>query len=350
MASHDSAQPPKDVLDAWSISNATITPITVGLINRSYLATRGTERFVLQRLHPSFSAAVHLDIEAITKHLENKGVGTTRLLPTQSGALWQEAHDGIWRLLRHVEGLVHSEVRDQQVAHAAGRAVADFHHALLDLKHTFHNVRPGVHDTLLYLNKLQILLRAHRLDPEMEPFVALSKAILMHGKQLPLEPPLPQRLIHGDLKITNLIFDPACPEVRAIIDLDTLARGTLDAEMGDAFRSWCNPKGESNVAAEIDVQLFAAAVTGYAQGSRDWITDSEVHALRPGTERIALELASRFCIDGFEDSYFGWDASRFASRREHNLVRTQSQLSLAASIRENRDALDREVARAFRVH
>ncbi len=46
-----------------------------------------------------------------------------------------------------------------------------------------------------------------------------------------------------------------------------------------------------------------------------------------------MELAARFCTDALEESYFGWDASRFASAAEHNLVRARAQLSLARSIR-----------------
>jgi hypothetical protein len=135
--------------------------------------------------------------------------------------------------------------------------------------------------------------------------------------------------------------------VLALIDLDTLAHGTLATEMGDALRSWCNPGGESAPEAQVDVALFAAAVEGYAEGSLDWITGAEIDTLRPGAETIALELASRFCTDAFEDRYFGWDATRFASRREHNLVRARSQLSLARSIHARAGELDAAVRRAF---
>jgi len=190
-------------------------------------------------------------------------------------------------------------------------------------------------------------MKEHKANPGVAPFVPLAETILEHGERLPAVGGLPRRVVHGDLKISNLIFDPDLREVRAIIDLDTLAYGTLATEMGDAFRSWCNPAGESNDNTEIDVTLFAAAVQGYAEASQSWITEAEVKALRPGTETIALELASRFCTDGFEDNYFGWDASRFASRRAHNLVRARSQLSLATSIRSRAAELDEEVARAF---
>jgi hypothetical protein len=60
-----------------------------------------------------------------------------------------------------------------------------------------------------------------------------------------------------------------------------------------------------------------------------------------GLEVVCIELAARFCVDAFDDSYFGWDPARFPSRRAHNLVRARGQLALALDVRAHRaDALD----------
>lgn len=40
---------------------------------------------------------------------------------------------------------------------------------------------------------------------------------------------------------------------------------------------------------------------------------------------VALELAARFMIDVVEGTYFGWDNTRYKSRRENNLVRAEAQ-------------------------
>jgi hypothetical protein len=56
---------------------------------------------------------------------------------------------------------------------------------------------------------------------------------------------------------------------------------------------------------------------------------------------MCIELAARFAVDAFDGSYFGWDPSRFPSRRAHNLVRARGQLALGLSVRAQRsDALD----------
>lgn len=102
-------------------------------------------------------------------------------------------------------------------------------------------------------------------------------------------------------------------------------------ELGDAWRSWCNPVGEDGVDARLDLDLFAAAVRGYRSG-RD-VAAVEAEALVDATERIALELASRFCRDVVEDRYFGWDPARYPTRAAHNASRAEGQLRVAQSAR-----------------
>jgi hypothetical protein len=66
-------------------------------------------------------------------------------------------------------------------------------------------------------------------------------------------------------------------------------------------------------------------------------TPEELASVVLGLETVCVELAARFCVDFFEDRYFGWDPARFSSRRAHNLVRAHGQLALSRSVREHRD-------------
>jgi Ser/Thr protein kinase RdoA (MazF antagonist) len=182
------------------------------------------------------------------------------------------------------------------------------------------------------------------VDPLLLP---LADAILARGRALPDLTRLPIRIIHGDPKATNLLFAPDAPVARALCDLDTLAHGTLAVELGDALRSWCNATDESDGGARVDAAIFEAVLIGYAEGAAGGLDPAEIDAIVPGVETIALELASRFAADVIEDRYFGWDASRFSSRIEHNLARTRAQLALAESIEAQRGTLEAIVRRAF---
>jgi len=339
---------PAAVLDAWGVRDASLEPISVGLINRTLVATRGDERLVLQRLHPVFAATVNLDIAAVTAYLAEKGVPTPRLVPTSSGALWVEAEDGVWRALTYVPGRVVATATGPAMARAAGALVARFHRAVSDLVHTFHFTRPGAHDTAEHLAHLVVAVGAYEGHDLFEATRPVAERILAHAASLPEIPALPTRIVHGDLKLTNLVFDDELREALALVDLDTLAHGTIATELGDALRSWCNPRGESDPSAEIDVRLFAAAVAGYAGEAPGLLSDAEIASIAAGTETLTLELAARFCADALEERYFGWDAGRFPRRGEHCLVRARSQLSLAESMRARREELGGIVAAAFR--
>ena len=58
------------------------------------------------------------------------------------------------------------------------------------------------------------------------------------------------QLVHGDLKISNLIFDAAGKAV-GIIDFDTLLVHARAIDLGDALRSWCNWTAEDDRAAGL---------------------------------------------------------------------------------------------------
>ena len=167
---------------------------------------------------------------------------------------------------------------------------------------------------------------------------ALAREILDVARDLPAMPDVPRRHVHGDLKISNLIFRSG-PRGVALVDLDTLGKGTLAFELGDAMRSWCNPHGEDAGLVKLELPLFAAAIGAFREVADSITTDVERRSVVVGFETVCVELAARFAVDVFEDRYFGWDPSRFASRREHNLVRAAGQLALARDVRAARDEL-----------
>ncbi len=324
--------PSPEVLDAYGFGHAVLTPVTSGHINVTYFVQRGEQRWVLQRLHPIFGAEVCSDIEAVTLHLADAGVPTPRLVRTHFGALFIRDRDGgIWRALSYVEGVTHDRAESPRLCAEAGILVGRFHAALASFARPFGHQRAGVHDTARHLARLRDAMdsqRAHSCYAEVAP---LAREILERTTGLRSFANLPLRVVHGDLKLTNIVFTSA-GDALALIDLDTVARMPLPLELGDAWRSWCNPHGEDNPACRFELDYLHAAVDGYGRHTRGLLTAAEREALPAAIYLIALELAARFATDALEERYFGWDKERFARASEHNVVRAQSQLQLARSI------------------
>jgi len=133
-----------------------------------------------------------------------------------------------------------------------------------------------------------------------------------------------------------VMFRPG-PRAVCLLDLDTLGRQTLAFELGDAMRSWCNPHREDHRVAYFDLAVFTAAMRAWRDVAGALASREELASVVAGLETACVELAARFCVDVFDDSYFGWDPDRFGSRREHDLIRARRQLELAASVRERRE-------------
>ena len=305
-----------------------------GLINQTYLLEENDgPRFVLQRVNPMFPVVINDNIEAVTAHLDSRGVSTPRLIRTAGNKLCLDLGEGgIWRLFNHMPGISFEVIDTAAQAGAAGAMVGRFHRALDDFDKPRSGLRVGVHDTARHLGRLGDAVAAHaghRLHAVVAP---LADALVAGAASLPPLPRMPDRICHGDLKFNNILFagtsGAAAQTPLCLIDLDTVGPMALAFELGDAWRSWCNRNGENQPVAALDMEVFRESLAGYRRGLGRALTEAERTALLLGVEWVSLELGARFAADALHESYFGWNRERFAGRGEHNLVRAQGQWSL----------------------
>ena len=343
--------PDATVLDAFGLASEPLERAASGLINPTwFVRARDGAELVLQRLNPIFPAEVNLDIEAVTGHLAAKGIATPRLVGSRYGKLWLE-HDGaVWRVLTRIDGSTRDALESPAQAREAGRVLAEFHRALSDLEHDFRSRRLGVHDTARHLETLRDALDEHRGHPDFAAVRPLADQVLALAAELPALPAMPDRIVHGDPKISNVMFATSGDRALCLIDLDTLARMPVALELGDALRSWCNPATEDAPEARFVRPFYAAAIKGYASASRGLLGPQEWGAIADGTLTITVELAARFCADALRERYFRWDESRYASSSAHNQARTRAQLKIASTLRAELPALRELGARAFGDH
>jgi Ser/Thr protein kinase RdoA (MazF antagonist) len=307
-----------------------------GLINATWRIEDGDRRYVLQRVNPIFSLAVHENIEAVTARLAERGLETPRLCRTREGELYVDLGErgGRYRLMTLVEGETLDVCPSPAHAESAARVAARFHSALDGLRHDFAPLGFPFHDTPRHFADMDRAIEVHRDHPRHAEVVAIARRLHeIRATWTPL-PRVPDRVVHLDLKFNNVLFrgDRAC----CLIDLDTVSRGPLWVELGDAWRSWCNRRREHEEAAELDVAVFEASAGAWLETVELELSAAEIESLGHALERISVELSVRFAADVLEESYFAWNAELFESAAAHNLGRARGQLSLHDQARETR--------------
>jgi len=340
-----------------------IEPLGHGLINDTWLvATDAVERprAVLQHINrrafPEPARVMH-NLGVLLDHARRRPRGEMRLpgiVPTRVGSDWfEDERGGFWRMLEYIEDSYAVErVREPRLAHELGAALGWFHDMTADIEPARLQVaRSGFHDTPRYVARLHEGMRAAD-DPvkdtgvrECLGYVANHEARAGILQQARARGELAVRIVHGDPKIDNVLFDSSSHRAVALVDLDTVQPGLLLHDLGDCLRSACNSAGESPgdpLAARFDLDLCRAVLEGYGTRAATQLGAGDRALLPEAAWLIAFELGVRFLTDHLlGDPYFRVEF------RGHNLQRARAQLRLAADIGAKTDALRRLVDEIF---
>ncbi len=300
-----------------------------GLINHTYWVRTGEEQFVLQRLHEIVSTEALEDMRIVTAHLAERGMRVPNLMRTGDGQIVVRGDGGgRWRLYPFIAGRIFDAIESNEMAMEAGRIVGEMHRHLRGLSLEPKGSIEHFHDTGYVLDRLRGIVTKlpgairHIAEDVLTtvPGIILTEDTALERKQV----------IHGDLKISNILFDEAGRAV-GIIDFDTIMRHFRAIDLGDSLRSWCNRTSEDDPQATFDVGTFRAAMIGYGRGWGAPVREDEKRIFLRATIQITYELASRFLIDVVCDNYFGY-RKPYTSRRAANIARALGQYHLAKTI------------------
>lgn len=327
------------------VSAESLSVLGQGLINDTFLVRGESFRFVLQRINQAVfpdPAAIMANLKVLNAHVLRQARSTNdcrlpELIPTLLGDdLYRDVEGECWRAISFIENtrnLVVLESPDQ--ASEVGRALGCFHRWVHDLPvGCMQDTLPGFHVTPRYLARLDQVLDEHS-SPERTADLdeALAFVARHRGKAPVLEEALRQgwlkpRVIHGDPKLDNVLFDRQGTRAVSLIDLDTVKPGLLQYDLGDCLRSCCNTARLGSTAPEgFDLTLFSAIMQGYLNEAQDVLTPADQEYLHDAVWLLPFELGLRFLTDHLQgDVYFK------VEQPGDNLVRALAQFRLARSI------------------
>lgn len=256
-------------------------------------------------------------------------------VPTQAGEwLYFDAAGAPWRGLAYLDNTyaVEQSTSPAQTRQAA-EAVGIFLRGLEGLStETLQPALPGFHDSLARFGHFEAAVANNPVDrlslvAKEVTFVRDESAVFHLVKKLEF----PERVVHTDPKIGNLLFDSRTHAVVAVLDWDTIMPGAIPADFGDMVRAMACTEGEDEAdfsLVDLDETLFQALAEGFLPPLKDVITPLEIDNLVTGARWIILEQMMRFLTD-----FINGDVYYKTAYAEHNLVRARNQMALYQAVK-----------------
>ena len=327
---------PLNIALQFSHSVLNIQPLGNGLINDTYLVSTDVKPFVLQRINKQVfpqPEQIMANLLVLTQHIEQANDKQTtlkipQLLKTETNNnFFCDGQDNYWRALSFIDNTESLEtIGNLAQAQQVGFALGQFHrltHSLDSAK--LYDTLPGFHITPGYLDHYQQAKNQSKIpeDAYCADFIAHYQYIV-HDLELAKEQGLLSlRVIHGDPKLNNFLFDKTSKRIVSIIDLDTVKPGLIHYDIGDCIRSCCHTTATD----EFNLETCRILLSSYLKEMGSFFSEYDYQFLYPAIRLIPFELGIRFYTDYLEaNRYFK------VTEPEQNLRRATGQFLLCASV------------------
>ena len=332
-----------------------ITELKGGHINSTYLIKMPEAQYILQQINNDVFVSpfgmMH-NIQQITDHIRKKviydGKNPNRcvlnIVKTTYDQVLCVRDSEYWRCLQYIDNsTAYEHIESPAMFEEMGRVVGEFQ----DLLEGFHTrildeTIPHFHDTPYrfkhFLNTVKIdsCNRAADVKEEID-FIKSNRQIYPTIVKWIDAKIIPRRVTHNDTKPSNVLIDDTTGKALCLIDLDTVMRGSLLYDYGDALRIGCStaPEDEQDLSkVDINLEMFESFTRGFLKAIKSTITPNEVKGLFLGFKIITCEIAMRFLDDYLDgDNYFK------IAYENHNLVRARCQIQMVKAI----DAKEKEI-------
>ena len=325
-------------------------PLHRGHIHDTYVSTWSTRLGPRQFLHQRINDRVFRDVEGlmhnvqrVTQHLSETAptaaseLTALELVLARDGAAFVRREDGPWRTYHFIENTTSFDrPRDATMAFEAARAFGDFL-ARLESRPASElcETIPRFFSSPYRLEQLDAARAADvagrvRLASRELAFVESRRQLVPIMEDGLASGLIPPRIVHGDTKLNNVLFDRETLRPRCIVDLDTCMPGYALYDFGDLVRFTAATAAEDERdlgLVDVDVELYRALADGYLAGAGAALSSIERELMPTAARLVTLTIGMRFLAD-----YLAGDVYFKTHFDDHNLVRARVQFALVAAM------------------
>lgn len=332
------------VIQFIGTDNYDLTPITDGLINITYLLENKDQgkKFILQKINnhvfkrPEVIVNNHLMINKLLKSNDYQFQIIEPIPSLTNELLVKDANDDPWRMLSFVENsTTFLTAPSLQTAFEAAKTFSYFLTtvnteklpAIEDTLPNFLNFEKRVAD---YKNSLKNASPYLKENAKAEIEITNQLLSLPDGWiEMEKSNQIPKRIIHADVKISNILFDQNHRPL-AVIDLDTMMISTILYDFGTMIQSYTNTTNEDDGSAQnnFNPEMYKVVKEGFLFYLKEKLTPEESDNLDYAAQVAIYIQELRFLTDYLNGSIYY--ATKYP---EHNLDRTKNQLELLKGLR-----------------
>lgn len=331
-----------------------IHPLERGHIHDTFVSRWHTDNGEHKLIHQRINGGVFPDVDRLMQNIHtvsehmvdrlnrngNDGFELLRLVPSLDGLSHIQCTTGAWRTYVFIENTTSFDrCQSEHQAFEAARAFGWFQAQLGDLSPSrLHVTLDRFFDSPHRYEQFERALANASIERKTAASrsieFAISRAPMVRVMQDKIDDgSIPTRVIHGDTKLNNILFDVETGKAKGIVDLDTCMPGYSLYDFGDLARFTAAMSAEDESDQNLvgtDLGIYRALAKGYLSTAGEFLTDEEVELMPFAARLVTFTIGLRFLADFLAgDTYFKIE------RPEQNLDRTQVQFGMVAFMEEH---------------